>query len=68
MSETVSLSLGKPTIDVSVQSTVKLAGTTRLCLLALDPIAMGAFHLESAARISAPECSFYSNFIGPVGI
>lgn len=72
VSETVPLSLGKfinqPTLDISVQSTAKLAGTTRLCLLALDPLATGAFRLESAARITASDCSLYSNSVSPQGI
>ena len=61
VAETVPLSFGKllnmPSVEVAVSSTAKLSGTTRLCLLALDPLAMGAFHLESAARITATDCS-----------
>jgi Flp pilus assembly protein TadG len=72
ISEQVPLNLGKlfntPTIEVNVQSTAKLAGTTRLCLLALDPLSMGAFHLESAARITATDCSLYSNSMHPASI
>ncbi|MBY0256965.1 TadE/TadG family type IV pilus assembly protein [Methylobacterium sp.] len=72
VSETVPLSFGKllnmPSVDIAVSSTAKLTGTTRLCLLALDPLAMGAFHLESAARITAADCSLYSNSINPAGI
>ena len=72
VSETVPNSMGKlinmSTVDVSVSSTAKLAGTTRLCLLALDPLAAGAFHLESAARVTATDCSLYSNSLNPAGI
>lgn len=72
VSEQVPLTLGKllnvTTVDVSVRATAKLAGTTRLCLLALDPIAVGAFHLESSARITAADCSLYSNSRSPAGI
>lgn len=72
VSETVPLSFGKllnmPSIDISVRSTAKLAGTTRLCLLALDPLAQGAFHLETAARVTATDCSLYSNSVSPAGI
>ncbi|KQO56131.1 hypothetical protein ASF22_09595 [Methylobacterium sp. Leaf87] len=72
LSETIVLTLGRllnlPSLDVRVQSTAKLAGTTRLCLLALDGLSMGAFHLESAARITASDCSLYSNSINPAGI
>ncbi|WP_244479966.1 pilus assembly protein TadG-related protein, partial [Methylobacterium sp. Leaf94] len=72
LTEQVALSFGKllntPSLEVSVSSTAKLAGTTRLCLLALDRQAMGAFHLESAARITATDCSLYSNSASPGGI
>jgi Flp pilus assembly protein TadG len=72
VSEQVQLSFGKllnmPTAEVSVTSTAKLSGTTRLCLLALDPSTRGAFHLEKAARITASDCSIYSNSNSPAGI
>lgn len=72
VSETVPLSFGKllnmPSIDISVHSTARLAGTTRLCLLALDPLAQGAFHLETLARVTATDCSLYSNSVSPAGI
>ena len=72
VAETVPLTFGKllnmPSIDISVRSTAKLTGTTRLCLLALDPLSAGAFHLESAARITASDCSLYSNSLSPAGI
>ncbi|WP_019903585.1 pilus assembly protein TadG-related protein [Methylobacterium sp. 77] len=72
VSETVPLPFGKflnmPSAEVAVRSTAKLAGTTRLCLLALDPVAQGAFHLESAARVTASDCSLYSNSTSSAGI
>jgi len=71
-SEVIPLTFGKilnmPTVEVAVQSIAKLAGTTRLCLLALDPAADGAFHLESAAQVTATDCSLYSNSKSPAGI
>ncbi|RYF50528.1 MAG: hypothetical protein EOO38_05440, partial [Cytophagaceae bacterium] len=72
VSEQIPLSFGKilniPTVEVNVASTAKLSGTTRLCLLALDPSSSGAFHLESAARITAGDCSIYSNSNSTSGI
>jgi len=72
VSEQIPLSFGKilnmPTVEVNVASNAKLSGTTRLCLLALDPSSPGAFHLESAARITAGDCSIYSNSKSPSGI
>jgi Flp pilus assembly protein TadG len=72
VSETVPIAMGKlinmPTVDVAVRSEAKLTGTTRLCLLALDPLAAGAFHLETSARVTATDCSLYSNSLSPGGI
>ncbi|MFD1301213.1 hypothetical protein ACFQ4G_06385 [Methylobacterium marchantiae] len=72
LTETVPLSLGKllqiSEVTVSVTSTAKLSGTTRLCLLALDPTNVGAFHLEASARITATDCSLYSNSKSASGI
>ncbi|MBX9933253.1 MAG: Tad domain-containing protein [Methylobacterium sp.] len=60
--------LGVPEIVLKVESTARLSGTTRLCLLALDGSAVGAFHLEQSARITASDCSLYSNSVSPSGI
>lgn len=72
VSDTLQLPFGKilgvPSVEIVVRSTAKLTGTTRLCLLALDPAAPGTFHLESAARITASDCSLYSNSLSPAGI
>ncbi|GJD95848.1 TadE/TadG family type IV pilus assembly protein [Methylobacterium iners] len=70
--ESVPLAFGKllnvPQVELVVHSTAKLAGTTRLCLLALDPTRQGAFHLEASARITATDCSLYSNSTSSAGI
>ncbi|HEX8416143.1 MAG TPA: TadE/TadG family type IV pilus assembly protein [Methylobacterium sp.] len=70
--ETVPLSFGKflnmANVEISAQSTARLAGTTRLCLLALDPKAKKAFSAEKNARIAAPDCSIYSNSKSQEGI
>ena len=72
VTETVPLTFGHllnmPETVLKVESTAKLTGTTRLCLLALDSIAIGAFNLESSARITATDCSLYSNSLSPAGI
>ena len=70
--ETVPLSFGKflnmANVEISAQSTARLAGTTRLCLLALDTKAKKAFSAEKNARIAAPDCSIYSNSKSQEGI
>ena len=60
--------LAIPEVVLTVESTAKLSGTTRLCLLALDGSAAGAFHLEASARITASDCSLYSNSRNVAGI
>ena len=60
--------LGVPEVVLKVESTARLAGTTRLCLLALDKAVVGAFHLEESARITASDCSLYSNSVSTSGI
>lgn len=70
--ETVPLTFGKflnmAQMEISAQSTAKLAGTTRLCLLSLDPKAKKAFSAEKNARVAAPDCSLYSNSKSQEGI
>lgn len=60
--------LGVPEVVLKVESTARLSGITRLCLLALDKAVVGAFHLEESARITASDCSLYSNSVSPSGI
>lgn len=60
--------LGVPEVVLKVESTARLSGTTRLCLLALDKAVVGAFHLEESARITASDCSLYSNSVNPSGV
>lgn len=72
LTETVALTIGTllqmSDVTLSVKSTAKLSGTTRLCLLALDQTNIGAFHLEASARITAADCSLYSNSKSSAGI
>ena len=65
---TFSKFLGITEIVLKAESTARLSGTTRLCLLALDKAAIGAFHLEESARITASDCSLYSNSMSTSGV
>lgn len=64
-SETVDSFFGRlltyPQYKVSVTATAKLYGSTRLCVLTLDKTAGQATSLDKNARISAAECSVFSN-------
>ncbi|QRE72661.1 TadE/TadG family type IV pilus assembly protein [Methylobacterium aquaticum] len=70
--ETVPSLMGKllslPSTTLIVRATAQLVGSVRLCLLALDPSAKGAFDLEKKAQITAEGCSLYSNSTSPSGI
>ncbi len=47
--------------SVSVSAKARLYGSTRLCVLTLDTDAASATHLEKNARLTASECSVYSD-------
>ncbi|MFH6785481.1 MULTISPECIES: TadE/TadG family type IV pilus assembly protein [Methylobacterium] len=70
--ETVPSLMGKllslPSTTLIVRATAQLLGSVRLCLLALDSSAKGAFDLEKKAQITADGCSLYSNSTSPSGI
>ncbi|AWN49968.1 hypothetical protein DK419_09970 [Methylobacterium terrae] len=70
--ETVPSLMGKllslPSSTLIVRATAQLVGSVRLCLLALDPSAKGAFDLEKKAQVTADGCSLYSNSVSPSGI
>ncbi len=70
--ETVPSIMGKllslPSTTLIVRATAQLVGSVRLCLLALDPSAKGAFDLEKKAQVTAEGCSLYSNSSSPSGI
>ena len=65
LQETVPTLMGKllslPTADIRVRASAKLNGSIRLCLLALDPAAKGALHMEKSSQVTADGCSAYSN-------
>lgn len=70
--ETVPSLMGKllslPSSTLVVRATAQLVGSVRLCLLALDPSAKGAFDMEKKAQVTAEGCSLYSNSTNPSGI
>ncbi len=70
--ETVPSLMGKllslPSTTLIVRAKAQLVGSVRLCLLALDPTAKGAFDMEKNAKVTADGCSLYSNSVNPSGI
>ncbi|AWN42905.1 TadE/TadG family type IV pilus assembly protein [Methylobacterium durans] len=63
--ETIGLAFGAfvgiRTTTVAAQARANVVGRMRLCMLALDPGAPGAFNLQKNAQVTANSCSLYSN-------
>jgi Flp pilus assembly protein TadG len=57
-----------PTYKVSVTASAQMYGATKLCVLSLDQTAAPALSLDKNAKVSAPECSVYSNSASPQGL
>lgn len=55
--------VGIPSAKVAVKARANIVGRMRLCMLALDPLAAGAFNLEKNAQVTASGCSLYSNSV-----
>ncbi|MGH1587735.1 TadE/TadG family type IV pilus assembly protein [Methylobacterium phyllosphaerae] len=60
--------VGIKTQTVSAQAKVSVVGKMRLCMLALDPGAPGAFSLQKLAQVTANNCSLYSNSMNAAGM
>ena len=53
--------VGMAAIPISAQAKASVVGKMRLCMLALDPSATGAFALQQKAQVTAYDCALYSN-------
>ena len=53
--------VGMSSQKVSAKAKASVVGKMRLCMLALDPAAAGAFNLEKNAQVTAYDCALYSN-------
>ena len=53
--------VGMSSQKISAKAKASVVGKMRLCMLALDPAAAGAFNLEKNAQVTAYECALYSN-------
>ncbi len=54
--------------QIAVRSVAVVVGKPNICLLALDPKAVGAIELEHKATVIGQNCAVYSNSINPKGI
>jgi hypothetical protein len=59
--------LGPPLSHIEVKATARLA-STKLCMLALEPDKDKAIQLNASARLTAVECSVFSNSKSRAGI
>ncbi|MFC6789115.1 TadE/TadG family type IV pilus assembly protein [Methylobacterium komagatae] len=53
--------VGLKFVNVTANARANLMGKMRLCMLTTDPQAMGAISLQSDARVTATNCSLYTN-------
>ncbi|AWI91767.1 hypothetical protein C0214_19235 [Methylobacterium sp. DM1] len=53
--------VGMASMPISARARASVVGRMRLCMLALDPAASGAFNLERNAQVTAYDCALYSN-------
>ena len=71
-SETYKLSFGSfvglPAAKLAVKAQASVVGRMRLCMLALDSYAAGAFNLQKSAQVTATNCALYSNSASQTGM
>lgn len=53
--------VGMASMPISARAKASVVGRMRLCMLALDPAAAGAFNMERNAQVTAYDCALYSN-------
>lgn len=53
--------VGMSSVKISATAKASVVGKMRLCMLALDPAAAGAFSLQKNAQVTAYDCALYSN-------
>ena len=60
--------VGMGSMPISARAKASVVGKMRLCMLALDPKAAGAFNLEKNAQVTAYDCALYSNSASATGM
>ena len=60
--------VGMPAVKLAVKAQASVVGRMRLCMLALDPLAPGAFNLQKSAQVTATDCALYSNSASSTGM
>ncbi len=60
--------VGLRTMAISAQARASVVGRMRLCMLALEPAAAGAFALQRDSQVTARGCALYSNSVSESGL
>jgi Flp pilus assembly protein TadG len=60
--------LSLPLSRLSATATATLSGSSRLCVLALDPLSPATVQMDKTSVLTAPQCSVYSNAFDPAGL
>jgi len=60
--------LGLGPTKIAVESVATVVGKPNVCVLALDPSAMGTIYLQKSAKVAGQNCGVYSNSTHPNGI
>ncbi|TXN04584.1 pilus assembly protein [Methylobacterium sp. WL103] len=60
--------VGLSEVKIAVKAQASVVGRMRLCMLALDPAAIGAFNLQKSAQVTATDCALYSNSSAQIGM
>ena len=60
--------VGIANAKIAAVGKASVVGKMRLCMLALDPAAPGAFNLEKKAQVTANECTLYSDSANGAGM
>jgi Flp pilus assembly protein TadG len=57
-----------PASELRATAAATLSGSSRLCVLALDPLLPSTVQMEKNSTLTAPQCSVYSNAFSPLGL
>lgn len=59
---------GAKSVDINVDATAKVVGSTTICMLILDDKQTGALAVNKDARITGNDCAIHSNSVNAAGI
>ena len=60
--------VNKKALPIRITATASLAGDENICVVALDPSSSASLAMTGASKITANNCSIYSNSASPTGV